>query len=311
MTDQELEKLQKKAHVRFRLLYVFTGAVYLALLAFCIWYVREAQAGEPLVNRIAFVVIGPAVAALACACPFHFLVVRQAHQRFSLAYKNRYVLPTLEGTGYFEDLHYQPKGGLSYNEIRDSGVVACGEYKYYETEDLLTGRYQGIPFLYGDVKTQYLRRKAKRNEIRTLFQGQVMRFSAQGRSKRSFGHLQIFEKEFLSDLRGWTASNRIETEDEAFNRRFQVYAADSHNAFYILTPQMLQQITRLADLLKDQVAITFTGSSLYVAVSRTRSAFEPHVDEPVAQQRQYILEDVELMRQAGDLLILELETTQV
>ena len=63
-----------------------------------------------------------------------------------------------------------------------------------------------------------------------------MRFSLPEEFKWSFGHLQIFEKEFLSDLKGYTAPYKIQTENEAFNQRFEIFAADEHNAFCSTPP---------------------------------------------------------------------------
>ena len=140
-----------------------------------------------------------------------------------------------------------PPRGISYNEIRDSFVVNSGEYKYFKSEDQLSGTLFSIPFSYCDVVTQYLKRSGKKSEIRTIFQGQIIRFSLPEDSKWSFGHLQIFEKEFLSSFKGRTAPCQIQTEQEAFNKRFEVFAADEHNAFYLLTPRMMEQITRFAD----------------------------------------------------------------
>ena len=81
----------------------------------------------------------------------------------------------------------------------------------------------------------------------SVFHGQVMHFASFDEVKKSSGHLQIFEKRFASTISGWTAEHEIHTEDEAFNHRFRVFAADEHNAFYILTPRMLEQITQFAD----------------------------------------------------------------
>ena len=45
---------------------------------------------------------------------------------------------------------------------------------------------------------------------------------------------------------------------------------------------------------------------MYVAVCRTRSIFDGYVDEPINSQREDILQDVEMLRKAGELLITEM-----
>ena len=172
------------------------------------------------------------------------------------------------------------------------------------SEDLLSGSYRGIRFLYGDVETKRMVVTRKRREIRTIFEGQIMRFSLLDETKRSFGYVQIFEKDFLFSIRGWTAQNKIQTENKAFNQRFQVYADDPENAFSILTPPMLEQILQFADEVGEQIAITFAGSTMYVAIHRTRSMFDGYVDQPIRKQREEIDQDIQLLCRAGDLLIL-------
>lgn len=115
-------------------------------------------------------------------------------------------------------------------------------------------------------------------------------------------------KKLASTINGWTAEHEIHTENEAFNRRFRVFAADEHNAFYILTPRMLEQITQFADQVGAQIAISFCGSSMFVAIDRVYSILDASFHIPVPEQKRSILEDVELLRRAGDLLVLEVST---
>lgn len=307
ISDQQLEQLQKKAKGRFVLMAVFAGIVWLLCLVFFFWYISYDTDLE-MIERIAVVIVGPVILASGAASVFYLLFVRKAYESFNGNFKNKYVLSTIRSAELFTDLIYQPQNGLSYNEIRNGAVVACGQEKYFHSEDLLTGKYQGIQFHYCDVETKRLVHRGKKQEIETIFEGQVMHFASFHEMKVSSGHLQIFEKKFLSNIKGWTAQHKVQTEDEAFNQRFQVFESDPHNAFYILTPRMLEQITEFADVVGEQVAITFRGPVMYVAIHRTRSMFNGYVDKPIEAQRQDILNDVQLLRRAGDLLILEMSS---
>ncbi|MBQ9991088.1 MAG: DUF3137 domain-containing protein [Lachnospiraceae bacterium] len=305
LTDQELERLQKKAKGRVILWGICTAIVFvLVLIVFGMYMYHDTE--YAIYERIFAAIVGPIVVAGGFAGLFYPLFVKRSYENFNLSFKNKYVLPTLQSAQLFENLEYQPFGGLSYDEIRDGAVVNCGQREYFHSEDLLTGKYQDIRFSYSDIETKRMVRRGKKRELQTIFEGQVMIFSSFDSTKTSFGHLQIFEKEFLSNIEGWTAQNKVKSEDEVFNKRFTVYAADPHNAFYILTPRMLEQITRLADRVGKQIAITFTGPIMYVAIHRTRSMFNGYVDKSIATQQQDILDDADLLRQAGDLLILEM-----
>ena len=263
-------------------------------------YLKESPA-EMLVG----VTVLPALLAVAIYCFFYHLFVRKTYETFDQAFKNTYVLQTVREQEGFEKLTYSPVGGFSYNEIYDSMVVNSGEAKYFKKEDQLAGALHSIPFSCCDVVTRYLRRNGKKSEIRTIFQGQIIRFSLPEGSKWSFGHLQIFEKEFLSDLKGRRAPCQIQTENEAFNERFEVFAADEHNAFYLLTPRMMEQIVRFADFADCQIALAFVGAMLYVAVERSHSMFNASIRRPLEEQRRQILDDADLIRRAEEMLIQE------
>lgn len=305
---QELEKLQKKAKIRYLIMLILAGILFvLFLIILGIYEFRTSF--DSLFVRIGVTVCGAGAIAIGFAALFYALFVKRTYQAFNLYFKQSYVMPLLKQSGSFQDLSYSPQGGFRYNEIRDSSVVASGDPKYFHSEDLLSGSYQGVRFLYGDVETKHLVVNGKRREVRTIFEGQVMRFSSFDETKRSFGYLQIFEKDFLNNIKGWTAQNKIQTENEAFNKRFQVYSADSHNAFYILTPQMQEQILQFANEVGEQISITFTGPMMYVAIHRVRSMFDGYVDKPIQKQREDIDHDVKLLCRAGDLLIMEMNNS--
>lgn len=313
MNEKDMESLQKKARLRNRIAMFTAVAALLCLMVFLFWFVTAPLGGYSLQEtedynflEMAIIVLAiPLFLSLGIYGLLYTLFVKRSYERFNSAFKQNYVLQTVREAGGIENLHYDPKGGISYAEIYDSMVVACGDQKYYEREDLLTGTFYGMRFAYCDVITKYLKRREKKAELETIFQGQIMRFSLPEDSKWSFGHLQIFEKEFLSNFKGRTSPHRVQTENEGFNRRFQVFAADEHNAFYLLTPQMLEKILHFADLADCQIALTFVGPSLYVAMNRPHSIFNASMTESFAQQQQTILQDVRLLQQAGELLALE------
>ncbi len=118
----------------------------------------------------------------------------------------------------------------------------------------------------------------------------------------SKGHIQIFEKEFLSSFSGWKAEYQIQTENEAFQNRFQVYAEDEHNAYYILTPQRMEKIMEFADAVEGQISLVFYDEKLFAAVKR-ESMFDAVMDEPVSKQTEYILEDADFIQKAKGILI--------
>lgn len=316
ITDQKLEQLRKACKFRLTISFVLAAAAYLAALVFFIWSFffgspeLGAQRGAPLLEKVGSLVFVPFVFALMVWGLFYWLLVKSGYDHFNSLFKNKYVLSAIGETGLFQELNYQPGGGFTHDEIRNAAVVACGDKQCFASEDMLSGRYKGLRFRYSDVATARVTvSRQSRREV-SLFRGQVMQFAAFDHVKKSAGHLQVFERKFGSDLMGWTAEHEIQTENEAFNHRFRVFAADEHNAFYILTPKLLEQITQFANQAGAQVAISFCGSSMFVAVNRLESILDASFHVPVPEQKQFILKDVELLRQAGELLILEASAFQ-
>ena len=311
VSDQELEQLRRKCRSRLKISAVLAAAVYLALLCFLVWSFflgdpeLRARIDAPLAEKAVTILAGPLVIAVLAWVFLYWLIVKPDYEHFNSLFKGKYVVSTIQETGLFQDLSYHPTGGFTHDEIRNAAVATCGDKRYFESEDMLSGCYQGLRFRYCDVSTARVTGAGKRRREESLFHGQVIHFSSFDEVKKSSGHLQIFEKDLASHPVGWTAEHEIHTENEAFNRRFLVFAADEHNAFYILTPKMLEQIIQFADRTDTQIAISFCGASMFVAIHRIHSILDASLHVPVPEQKQAILKDMELLQQAGDLLIAE------
>lgn len=301
-TENELELMRKKAKFRFYILFLLTGICYLMLLCFAVWG-EYHDTGYSIPVRIALVIVVPIAFTIPVFIAFFCLFVNRAYDRFNAAFKDHYVLNTIRETGLFENLAYSKNRGFTFEEIGNAFVIDNGIKHYYLSEDLVTGRYYGIRFAFSDVHTRKLVKGSKGMRVETIFHGQVLHFSSFDDIKISYGILQIFQKEFLSNLKGRIAEYKIETENAGFNRKFDIYASDEHNAYYILTPQLIEKIEEFSDQAGAQIALSFLGPSMFVAVNRRLSMFEPNVDKPVAEQTENILNDLKVIQVAGDLLI--------
>lgn len=50
----------------------------------------------------------------------------------------------------------------------------------------------------------------------------------------------------------------IQTENSVFNENFAVFAENEQNAFYILTPQVMEQITAFQEAMEGNVYLSFS-----------------------------------------------------
>ncbi len=301
ITEEALEKLRHKAKRRTYATYILAAIVCIAALP-----AGYQVLDDPTIHialRIAETIFAAAIVGCGALGLFWLLLAKRAYSRFEDAFKNKYVLPLIAAQPGFSDLRYDKKAGFHWDEIRNAAVVACGDAKYFESEDLLMGNYEGIPFKFSDVTTQRIVYRNKKNRIEEIFSGQVLGFKQYNDQKESDGHLQIFQKEFLSNIKGWTAAHKIETDHQLFNKKFQIYAADEHNAYYMLTPQMMEKIIEFSEAVGEQIAVTFRGGYMFIAICRIRSMFNPYVDTPVSEQTKLILEDISILQKAKDILI--------
>ena len=67
----------------------------------------------------------------------------------------------------------------------------------------------------------------------------------------------------------------VEMESSAFCERFSVYAQRPHEAFYLLTPQLMEQLQCLADGIDGRLILCFVENHLYVAIRSDDNAYEP------------------------------------
>lgn len=300
--DKQLQSLRKKAISRLILMWVITAIIFFIILAFFIWSAGE-QTERDLINEI----IGIGLATIAFTSVtlwiLNLSLYLPAYKRFNDLFKSQYVLSTIKDTGLFEEVSYQAHAGFTHCDIFRWGVVDCGDEKYFRSEDLLCGIYQNTRFQMCDITTQRFDATNKVKKVENVFFGQVIHFERFDHMKVSDGHLQIFQKNFFSAIRGWTAPHRIETENAVFTDMFEVYADNEHNAFYILTPPFMEKIIELAQILDEQLAITFCESEMFVAISRTDSMFDTSITDPIPQQKQKILRDVMLLQNTGDILL--------
>lgn len=307
MQEEQLEKMRLKAKTLEKVVVVLSVVMLLVYIA--IGYLLATQengigtlSGMKAVIFIAEIIFVVAVVAVGTGLLLWLIIVKHAYDKFNLSFKSKYVQQVISSIEGFEKLQYVPKGGFTWDDVRNAAAVNCGDKRYYDSEDLLMGEYENIRFQISDVCTRKMVRMSKKNRVEEIFSGQMICLDQFDDTKRSNGHIQIFEKKFMSNMVGWKAENEIHTENEIFNSRFSVFAYDEHNAYYILTPQRMEKIMYFADVMNGQVSFVFRDEKLFVAVRRD-SMFDASIDEPVSKQTKNIIEDAEFIQMAKEIFI--------
>jgi len=205
----------------------------------------------------------------------------------------------------FTDLVYSPREGIPRETITATQMMSMGTS--FHAEDYVRARYRDIPFEQSDVLIQQSTGKT----VVTIFQGRWMIFDFNKPFRANF---QIVQKGFpcAKHRRFFGAEDslfqKISMESEAFNEEFRVYARDAHDAFYVITPALMEHLQRLANHCDGKLMFCFVGQRLHIAIHDNKDSFEPGsvfkaIDEEKATRK--IREEIEVITQFIDKLSLD------
>lgn len=237
------------------------------------------------------------IAALAFAI-YMLLFWKKSYNLFNDNYKNKYALLKIREVPGFSDIKYAAKQGLSFQELLRVRLIPNGSKHAFESKDYFEGVYDEVHFRASSVETY-----EASNASLAIFEGQVIEFSIFHQFKISETPIQIFPKKAAKMMKGYTFHEKVETENEAFHNLFSVYAEDGHNAFYILTPQVMEDILEFAEITKNNVYMVFSNQKMYVGCEQMHNPFDAQVDVPIEEQSENIIMATELIQKARDILI--------
>ncbi len=176
----------------------------------------------------------------------------------------------------FENVEYDPFRCIPSKLVGDAGMVFPFEYDSIQGSDHIKGVYKGLNVELSDIELYHV--ESIYNEERgdweekkeKCFQGQwlVCDFG-----KELSGEVRLSEN--AKKLRRQHRSDSVEMENPAFNDRFLVTAASAQEAYYLLTPHMMEYILSAAGRSGGEVYMAFLrGGKLHIAVQTGRDFFE-------------------------------------
>lgn len=192
-------------------------------------------------------------------------------------FKNYFVKRTLEKI--FTDLQYNPDRGIPEDVISGTGMMYTGDR--YTTNDLILGKYKNINFMQSDVHIEEEHESTDSDGHTTtyyvtIFQGRWMIFDF---NKTFKANVEVCEKGFSGNqantLFGKSKYQKVKMESEEFNKKFRVYAQDPHDAFFIITPSLMEKIKRLEAANKGKLFLGFCNNQLHVGIHDGSDSFEP------------------------------------
>ncbi len=228
------------------------------------------------------------------------------------AFKQLYVENYLDSV--FAELRYEPDQRIHTGYVEKTMIVPKRFRDNWRLagNDYISGRYKQTRFQRSDLCLIYCFGKSNHSRKNTVvFSGRwmIVEFNKSFRSK-----VQIVQKGFCNSPRKRTFEmsdsvfDPVEMESADFNSRFLVYAKNEHEAFYLITPQLMERLQQLADRTGGKLFFCFVKNQLHIAIQSNKDSLEApsvfkRLDE--AQITQQFREEIEGITQFIDELSLD------
>lgn len=150
----------------------------------------------------------------------------------------------------------------------------------YNSNDLVIAQYKDTSFMQSDVhieeKHEYRDSDGnRRTTYVTIFKGRWMIFEF---NKNFKANVQVCQKGFGNNkVNTWfseTKFKKVEMESQEFNKNFKVYAQEPIDAFYILTPKIMEKIRNLDERNSGKILLCFVNNKLHVGIYDNNDSFE-------------------------------------
>ena len=201
---------------------------------------------------------------------------------YSKAYKDYFVLRGLKEI--ITDLKYDPDSGMPSNAISSTHMMNMGDV--YNSNDFISGKYKDVSFTQADVHIQEEYETTDSDghtttHYVTIFRGRWMVFDFNKEFKanvqvaqKGFGNNRVKKRGLFSKKDDNSYYQNVKMESEEFNKRFKVYAQNEHDAFYILTPSLMEKIEKLDDDNKGKLLLCFINNRLHIGLYDNKDSFE-------------------------------------
>ena len=290
MSVEELEKLRKRAR-NIMLIGIMTS-IAIAIILF-------------IVLKVLFILFFVIMSGIIITT----IINVRPMKTFTLAFKETFVLKSLKSI--FTDLVYKPESGLAESVIRDTGMMYMGDR--YSSNDFISGKYKNVSIVQSDVHIEEKHETTDSDGHTTttwvtIFKGRWMIFDF---NKLFKANIQVSQKGFgNSRLNNWGSKikyKKVMMEDQAFNNSFKVYAQDEHDAFYILTPSLMEKIKKLTSNISGKLLFCFVDNKLHIGVQNNKDSFEHGIFTKINEEKvtNEILQDIKLITVFVDELNLD------
>ena len=290
MTIEEVEALRKKAKDCIKKGLLISGGIGLAL--------------SILMKSPALIFYALVIGGIVCT-----IKVQKPKQEFIKAFKNTFVLKSLQSV--FTNLVYEPEKGIDESIIRNTQMMNMGDR--YSSNDFISAKYKNINVVQADVHIEEEHESTDSNGHTTrtwvtIFRGKWMIFDF---NKAFKANIQVSQKKFgNSRIKNWGQKvkyKKVMMEDQAFNNEFKTFAQDEHDAFYILTPSLMEKIKKLASSIQGKLLFCFIDNKLHIGLQNGKDSFEHSIFSEINEEKvtNEIAQDIKIITNFVDELSLD------
>ena len=271
----EMEQLRKKARMVDGAMKLYLALVVLGMTV--TWLCGSLGVSPAVITMIPFIIMGSIVI---------LVVIIIVGNKYKSEYRGRYkkdFVRSLIGE-LVSELSYAPDMGFTTKDVDNFGLVRLGNRFY--SEDYMKASYNDVTFELSDVKVQYHSSNGKNSHTTTYFKGRMLTFPFH---KKNLSAVQIFSKgfDYRKSIKEYGKMHKIELEDSEFNQMFDVNASDEVDAFYVLTPPLIQRLKEANRLCKT-VAFSVINGKITIGLDDGKNSFEPNYQRPLDYDKERI-----------------------
>lgn len=276
MDKEDLVKIQNEVIKKSKIINIITLIIWVIVMI--ILYSIDVKLVSYFITSIIIIIVKSIIKSI--------LLGKQINE-FNNGFKNKYVLSSLNKI--FTDLKYFPDKGLHYSVIANTRMMDMGDR--YSSNDYFEGKYKNVNVRQADV---HIEEEEETTDSEgnttttwvTIFKGKWMIFDF---NKSFTANVQVSQKGFgNSRVNNWGEKNKykkVEMEDVEFNKMFRIYAQNEHDAFYILTPSLMEKIKKLANSVDGKLLMCFIDNELHIGLYNYKDSFEYNVYKKIDEEK--------------------------
>lgn len=194
-------------------------------------------------------------------------------------FRNSYKTQIIASIAQAQGLQYNHTTCINRSEYDQSKIFVRRPDRYWG-DDYLSGTVGKTSIRFSELHTQY-KSGGKEKSWHTIFRGI---FFIADFNKNFIGETfvlpDVSENVFGSGIGGFFQKlnvmrpQLVKLEDVEFEKNFVIYGTDQVEARYILSPALMQRILTLKQKFNTQVALSFIGSHVYIAITVNKNLFE-------------------------------------